>query len=300
MKHYVSEGSNAGLSPYLRRRRRIRPGQVHRRVPPQVAARRVPVPAQPDDVPGDHPAGVDRREARHVGQERDDRDGRLQARTRQLRREAKRASSSETTGTGAAARRSTACGSRSTRAPRRWCSRCGRDRSTSRFSCRRRRRRPFKNNSQVHLLLTAGLAAPAGLHADRHRAVPGRAGTPGHGARDQPAAADREDHARGGTLGNDNPFWNRFLSTPPGIAQRRQNLNQARSLLRAANAENLKFTLTTWDFLEHTDHAASLQAYARQAGIEMGIEVMASKYYDSEPPGADYATTTPWLNRPAR
>ena len=23
-----------------------------------------------------------------------------------------------------------------------------------------------------------------------------------------------------------------------------------------------------------------------------------SKYYDSEPPGADYATTTPWLNRP--
>ena len=23
------------------------------------------------------------------------------------------------------------------------------------------------------------------------------------------------------------------------------------------------------------------------------------KYYDSEPAGADYATTTPWLNRPA-
>ena len=100
------------------------------------------------------------------------------------------------------------------------------------------------------------------------------------------------------TLGNDNPFWNKFLSTPPGIPQRRQNLDQARSLLRAANAEDLKFTLTTWDFLEHTDHAASLQVYARQAGIEMGIEV-ASNYYDSEPPGADYATTTPWLNRPA-
>jgi peptide/nickel transport system substrate-binding protein len=102
------------------------------------------------------------------------------------------------------------------------------------------------------------------------------------------------------TLGNDNPFWRKFLSTPAGIAQRRQNLEQARSLLRAANAEDLQFTLTTWDFLDHTDHAASLQVYARQAGIDMDIEVMdVSKYYDSEPPGADYATTTPWLNRPS-
>lgn len=99
------------------------------------------------------------------------------------------------------------------------------------------------------------------------------------------------------TVGNDNPFWNKFLSTPPGIPQRRQNLEQARALLRAANAENLKFRLTTWDFTEHTDHAASLQVYARQAGIDLDIEV-ASNYYDSEPAGADYATTTPWLNRP--
>jgi peptide/nickel transport system substrate-binding protein len=102
------------------------------------------------------------------------------------------------------------------------------------------------------------------------------------------------------TLGNDNPFWKKFQSTPQGIPQRRQNLEQARSLLRAANAEDLKFTITTWSFLDHTDHAASIQAYARQAGIEVGIEVMdVSKYYDSEPAGADYATTTPWLNRPA-
>ena len=84
------------------------------------------------------------------------------------------------------------------------------------------------------------------------------------------------------------------------IKQRKQNLELARALLRAAGAENLKFTLTTWNFLDHTDHAASIQAYARQAGIEVGLEVMdVSKYYDSEPAGADYATTTPWLNRPA-
>jgi peptide/nickel transport system substrate-binding protein len=100
-------------------------------------------------------------------------------------------------------------------------------------------------------------------------------------------------------VGNDNPFWKKFASTPAGVAQRRQNLEQARSLLRAAGAEDLEFNITTWNFLDHTDHAASIQAYARQAGIDVGIEVMdVSKYYDSEPAGADYATTTPWLNRP--
>ena len=101
-------------------------------------------------------------------------------------------------------------------------------------------------------------------------------------------------------VGNDNPFWRGFASTDRTTKQRTQNLQLARALLQAAGAENLKFTLTTWNFLDHTDHAASIQAYARQAGIEVGLEVMdVSKYYDSEPAGADYATTTPWLNRPA-
>jgi peptide/nickel transport system substrate-binding protein len=99
-------------------------------------------------------------------------------------------------------------------------------------------------------------------------------------------------------VGNDNPFWRGFASTDPSIKQRTQNLELSRALLRAANAENLKFNITTWNFLDHTDHAASIQAAAREAGIEVGIEVMdVGKYYDSEPAGADYATTTPWLNR---
>ncbi|HEY7380900.1 MAG TPA: ABC transporter substrate-binding protein [Gaiella sp.] len=103
-----------------------------------------------------------------------------------------------------------------------------------------------------------------------------------------------------GQVGNDNPFWRGFASTDRSIKQRTQNLALARALLQAAGAENLKFNVTTWQFLDHTDHAASIQAFARQAGIEMGIEVMdVGKYYDAEPAGADYATTTPWLNRPA-
>ncbi len=100
-------------------------------------------------------------------------------------------------------------------------------------------------------------------------------------------------------IGNDNPFWRGFTSTDRSTKQRRQNLELARALLRAGNAEDLRFNITTWNFLEHPDHAASIQAFARQAGIDVGIEVMdSSKYYDSEPAGADYFTTTPWLNRP--
>jgi peptide/nickel transport system substrate-binding protein len=99
-------------------------------------------------------------------------------------------------------------------------------------------------------------------------------------------------------VGNDNPFWKQFKSTSP-TKQRTQNIQLAKSLLAAAGAENLKFTITTQNFIDHPDHAAAVQAYAREAGINAGIEVMdPSKYYDSEPAGADYFTTTPWLNRP--
>ncbi len=102
------------------------------------------------------------------------------------------------------------------------------------------------------------------------------------------------------TVGNDNPFWKGFASSDRTVKQRKQDIQLARSLLRAANAENLKFNITTWNFLDHTDHAAAMQVFAREAGIEIGLEVMdVSKYYDSEPAGADYATTTPWLNRTA-
>ncbi len=101
-----------------------------------------------------------------------------------------------------------------------------------------------------------------------------------------------------GLVGNDNPFWSGFASTDKSIKQRTQNIQLAKALLAAAGATNLKFSLTTWNFADHADHAASLQAYAREAGIDLGIEIMdVGKYYDSEPAGADYQTTTPWLNR---
>ncbi len=103
-----------------------------------------------------------------------------------------------------------------------------------------------------------------------------------------------------GQVGNDNPFWKGFASTDRKIGQRKQNLQIAKALLAAAGAQNLKFNITSWNFADHADHLASVQAYAKEAGIDVGIEMMdVSKYYDSEPAGADYASTTPWLNRTA-
>lgn len=100
-----------------------------------------------------------------------------------------------------------------------------------------------------------------------------------------------------GTLGNDSPFWSKFPSTDPSIKQRKQDLELARALLRAAGQENLKFTLTTWNGLDHPDHAQAIQAAARQAGIDIELEVQSSaEYYGG---GADYYATTPWINRPA-
>ncbi len=100
-----------------------------------------------------------------------------------------------------------------------------------------------------------------------------------------------------GTLGNDSPFWSRYPSTAPSIKQRKQNLDLARALLRAAGQENLKFTLTTWNGLDHPDHAQAIQAFARQAGIDISLEVQSvAEYYGG---GADYYATTPWINRPA-
>ena len=61
MKQYVGEKIERGPLPVLRRRRRLGGGPVHGRLPAEVPDRRVPVPAEPDDVPGDHPAGGDRR-----------------------------------------------------------------------------------------------------------------------------------------------------------------------------------------------------------------------------------------------
>jgi peptide/nickel transport system substrate-binding protein len=100
-------------------------------------------------------------------------------------------------------------------------------------------------------------------------------------------------------VGNDSPFTPLYPSTARNVAQRRRNLQQARQLLQAAGASDLSFTLTTWQNLEIPDYAQIIQSSARQAGIDVKLEVLSGSEYYGAPPNTDYATNTPWLNRPA-
>jgi len=102
-----------------------------------------------------------------------------------------------------------------------------------------------------------------------------------------------------GTLGNDSPFWKQFPSTDQTTKQRTQNIVLAKSLLKAAGQENLKFKITTHKLLELPDYAAAIQASAKDAGIDISIEVQGDGEYYAGVGGGDYYTTTPWLNNEA-
>ena len=102
-----------------------------------------------------------------------------------------------------------------------------------------------------------------------------------------------------GTLGNDSPFWSKYPSSDPSIHQRKQDLALARALLKAAGKEDLKFTITTHNQADVPDYAAAVQAAGRQAGITIDLDIMTYNDYYAAVGGGDYATTTPWLNKPA-
>jgi peptide/nickel transport system substrate-binding protein len=159
--------------------------------------------------------------------------------------------------------------------------------------------RSFKNNSKYHVY-TAPLSSHNmfGLRVDRD---------PFKDARVRRAIAlslNRPDIINrvllgSGTIGNDTPFFPKFVSTDRSIKQRKQNLDLARALLKAAGQENLKFTITTHNQFDVPDYAAAIQAAGRQAGITIDLDIMTYDDYYSAVGGGDYATTTPWLNKPA-
>ena len=100
-----------------------------------------------------------------------------------------------------------------------------------------------------------------------------------------------------GALGNDSPFFPGFASTDPSIHQRKQNVELAKALLKAAGKEDLRFTITTHNQYDVPDYAAAVQASGRQAGITIDLDVMTYDDYYGAVGGGDYTTTTPWLNK---
>ena len=82
-------------------------------------------------------------------------------------------------------------------------------------------------------------------------------------------------------VGNDSPFAPVFPSTAEGVAQREQNIDEAKKLLDAAGmADGFSVTLETWTNFEMPDYAQLIQDNARAAGIRVNLSITdAGTYY---------------------
>ena len=114
-------------------------------------------------------------------------------------------------------------------------------------------------------------------------------------------ALNRPDITRGlwgpyAEIGNDSPMWRGYPYTAKNIPQRRQNLERARALLRAAGKENLKLTLTCYRAFEMPDYAQRVAQALRQIGIDCDVKVFTSaQYFDGVSFGAS-GKLAPWLD----
>ncbi len=112
-------------------------------------------------------------------------------------------------------------------------------------------------------------------------------------------ALDRPGLVRGlwgryAEVGNDSPMWDGYPYTA-NVAQRRQNLERARGLLRAAGKENLQVTLTCYRAFEMPDYAQRVAQALRQIGINCEVKVFTSvQYFDGVSFGAS-GKLAPWL-----
>ena len=90
---------------------------------------------------------------------------------------------------------------------------------------------------------------------------------------------DREALVKGflkgrGIVGNDSPFAPVFPSTDPSVPQRKQDIAEAKRLLAEAGVPNgFAVTLTTERAYEIPDYAVLLQNFAKQAGIQVTLNV---------------------------
>jgi peptide/nickel transport system substrate-binding protein len=80
--------------------------------------------------------------------------------------------------------------------------------------------------------------------------------------------------------GNDSPFAPIFPSTDSSVAQRDQNLREAKELLAAAGfANGLTVKLTTEHFLEIPEYAVILQNAAKKIGVKIDLNIEAQMAY---------------------
>jgi peptide/nickel transport system substrate-binding protein len=76
------------------------------------------------------------------------------------------------------------------------------------------------------------------------------------------------------SLGNDSPFAPVFPSTDTSVAQRDQDIKEAKQLLEAAGVgKGFKVTLTTERYLEIPDYAVLIQNAAKEVGITIDLKI---------------------------
>jgi peptide/nickel transport system substrate-binding protein len=81
-------------------------------------------------------------------------------------------------------------------------------------------------------------------------------------------------------IGNDSPFAPLYPSTDTTVAQREQDLEQARQLLADAGQENVTVQLDTWDGFEIPDLAQLVKNYAAEIGVTINLRITdAATYY---------------------
>jgi peptide/nickel transport system substrate-binding protein len=94
-------------------------------------------------------------------------------------------------------------------------------------------------------------------------------------------------------LGNDSPFMAGYPSTDKTVAQRQQDIAQAKQLMEAAGiAAGFKTTLTTEKYLEIPDYAVLIQNAVKEIGGDITLNVLdQGAYYGDAVPGK-----SPWLD----
>ena len=77
------------------------------------------------------------------------------------------------------------------------------------------------------------------------------------------------------SLGNDSPFAPLFPSTDTSVAQRQQDLTQAKELMEAAGVgKSFEVTLTTERFLEIPEYAVLIQNAVKEIGIDLKLSIL--------------------------
>jgi len=113
-------------------------------------------------------------------------------------------------------------------------------------------------------------------------------------------ALNRPDIAQGlwgkyAQVGNDSPLWPGYAFTDKSVPQRHQDIAQAKALLRAAGATNLKLTLTCYRSFEMPDYAQRVAQALKKIGINCQVKVYTSaQYFDGVSFGAA-GKLAPWL-----